>query len=142
MGREKSAGAVIFRKEHGAAKYLLLHYESGHWDFVKGNVEHGEDELETVKREAREETEIDDLRILPGFRETISYFYRRKGDTISKEVVFYLAETKKENVRISHEHVGFEWLGFKDAYEKITYDNSKNVLGKANSFLSNECPGE
>lgn len=135
MGKEKSAGAVIFRKEDSVTKYLLLHYESGHWDFVKGNVELGEDELVTVKREAREETGIDDLRIVPGFREIVSYFYRRSGDTIFKEVVFYLAETEKEDVRISYEHVGFEWLEFKDAYEKITYGNSKSVLGKANSFL-------
>jgi bis(5'-nucleosidyl)-tetraphosphatase len=142
MGKEKSAGAVIFRKAEDATKYLLLHYGSGHWDFVKGNVEPGEDELATIKREAKEETGMDDLNIVPRFREVISYFYRRGGEMIFKEVVFYLAETKKEDVKISYEHVGFEWLGFDDAYDKITYSNSKNVLKKAHSFLSeNVCFG-
>jgi len=36
---EKSAGAVIFRKEQNEALFLLLHYPSGHWDFVKGKIE-------------------------------------------------------------------------------------------------------
>ena len=56
MERERSAGAIIFREEKRKIYYLLLHYESGHWDFPKGHVEKEEKEKETVKREIREET--------------------------------------------------------------------------------------
>ena len=56
MLTEKSCGAVIFRMEGKIRKYLLLHYESGHWDFVKGNVEKGEEELE--KKKAYEKYEV------------------------------------------------------------------------------------
>ena len=55
MEHEKSCGAVIFRVGN-ATKYLLLHYEAGHWDFVKGHSEKGESEEETVRREILEET--------------------------------------------------------------------------------------
>jgi len=58
MARERSAGAVIFRKIDGEIRYLLLHYhyKTYFWDFPKGNMEEGEREDATVRREVREET--------------------------------------------------------------------------------------
>ncbi|RLG60142.1 MAG: diadenosine tetraphosphate hydrolase, partial [Candidatus Hydrothermarchaeota archaeon] len=44
---EKSAGVIIFRRDE-EIKYLLLKYGYGHWDFVKGNIEKGENEIETI----------------------------------------------------------------------------------------------
>ena len=131
MQREKSAGAIIFHKSSG--DYLLLHYPSGHWDFVKGHVEKGESEEQTLLREAREETGLE-IKIVPGFKETISYFYRHK-ELISKDVIFFLAEAKSKNVRLTREHHGFVWLPFREALEKTTYKNSKAVLKKADEFL-------
>ena len=54
---------------------MLLHYTSGHWDFVKGNVEVNETEKETVVRELREETGITDACFVEEFREKIEYFW-------------------------------------------------------------------
>ena len=135
MADENSAGAVVFRREGKKALFLILHYEEGHWDFVKGKIEKGEEEKDTVIREAEEETGIKDLRFIPGFKEKVSYSYKRKGKTISKEAVFYLAESRTKEVRVSFEHKGFKWLEYDDAPRKITYDNSKNVLKKADKFL-------
>ena len=53
MPIEKSAGAVIFRKQNDAILYLLLHYEAGHWDLAKGHIEKGESLEETARREGR-----------------------------------------------------------------------------------------
>ena len=75
---EKSCGAVVFKRD-GEVEYLLLHYEAGHWDYVKGQVEQDESEKDTVTRELKEETGITDARFIEGFREEISYFYRRRG---------------------------------------------------------------
>lgn len=135
MPQEFSAGVVIFRKEKGSHLYLLLHYESGHWDFVKGNVEKGESAEETVKREAAEEAGIEDLGFVPGFKEKISYFYKKEGKTIYKEVVFLLAESRTEEVKISFEHIGFEWLPYEEAVARLTFKNAKKVLEKASGFL-------
>ncbi|MGD0423985.1 MAG: NUDIX domain-containing protein [Candidatus Bathyarchaeia archaeon] len=137
MPSEKSCGAVIFRRD-GAKKYLLLHYEGGHWDFVKGHVEKGENERETTLRETEEETGITDLKFIEGYRESISYFYRRAGRTVRKEVVFYLLETNTEQVRLSREHVGFDWLTYDRAMERLTYKNAKDTLQKAQDFLATQ----
>jgi bis(5'-nucleosidyl)-tetraphosphatase len=116
-------------------KYLLLHYQAGHWDFVKGNVESGESEKDTVVRELREETGIADATFIENFREKIEYFYRRQGTTIHKEVVFFLIQTHTEEVKISYEHVGYTWLTYQHALEKLTFKNAKNVLQKTHDML-------
>ena len=134
MPSEKSCGAVIF-KRGGERKYLLLHYEGGHWDFVKGHVEKNESETDTVRRETEEEAGITDLAFIMGYRQPISYYYKRAGRTVYKEVIFYLVEAHTDAVRLSREHVGFDWLGYDRAIERLTYKNAKETLRKAHEFL-------
>jgi len=134
MLHEKSCGAVVFFK-HIQVRYLLLQYEAGHWDFVKGNVEPNESEADTVLRELKEETGIMATQLIEGFREQIQYFYRRQGDTIQKEVVFYLIQADTERVELSFEHIGYEWLDYQHALERLTFKNAKEVLQKAHAFL-------
>lgn len=137
--KETSAGAIIFRVDEKSRKpkYLLLHYGSGHWDFVKGHVEGKETEEETLRREAKEESGLADLKIIKGFRRKISYFYRKDGETIPKDVIFFLAQTTaaEKDVKLSFEHSGYDWLEFGDAVKKVTYSSSRDVLKKADSFL-------
>jgi bis(5'-nucleosidyl)-tetraphosphatase len=135
MLREKSCGAVIYLKKQSEVLYLLLNYEAGHWDFVKGNVEPNETEKDTVTRELREETGIVDAQFIEGFKETIEYYYRRQGETVHKQVVFYLMETHTEKVTLSFEHIGFTWLNYNQALEKLSFKNAKDVLKKAADFL-------
>ena len=135
MLKEKSCGAVIFHKNEDTTKYLLLNYAAGHWDFVKGNVEINEAEKETVVRELREETGITEAQFIDGFREEIAYFYRRQSLTIRKEVVFFLMESYTSKVQLSFEHVGFIWLDYMHAMEKLTFKNARDTLEKAHNFL-------
>ena len=134
MFSEKSCGAVVVLTNM-EPKYLLLHYEAGHWDFVKGNVEPNESEKDTVIRELREETGIVDAQFVGDFREKIDYFYRRQGTTIHKEVIFFIMETHTETIKLSFEHVGYTWLNYKDALERLTFKNAKDILQKAHKAL-------
>jgi len=132
---EKSCGAVVFRRGE-QVEYLLLHYEAGHWDYVKGQVEPNETERDTAKRELSEETGIADGRFVEGFKESVHYVYRRRGRTIFKEVVFYLVEALESDVRLSFEHVGYAWFDYKKALERLTFSNAKKVLEKAHEHLA------
>jgi len=128
---EKSSGTVIFRDTPEGILFLLLHYPSGHWDFVKGKMEKGENPLDTVVREAKEETGISDLNFIEGFEEKIEYDFQFEGELIHKKVVFYLAKTNTEKIIISHEHLDFVWLDYKSAFEKTTYQKCKINVNKS-----------
>ncbi len=135
MRREKSAGAVIYNPK--TKKFLLLHYPTrgkGHWDFPKGHVEKGEDETETALREIKEETGLD-VDILFGFRDEIKYHFRDKNVLVEKTVVYFLAITSEEHVKLSYEHDAYAWLDYEDAVNRITYKSSRDVLVKARKFL-------
>ena len=84
--KEVSAGVVIFRKEESDARFLLLHYPSGHWDFVKGKTEDGETLRQTALRETKEETGISDIEFVDGFKEQIRYDFQHNGTPINKKV--------------------------------------------------------
>lgn len=138
MYDETSAGAVLYSiNDKSEPDYLILNYSHGHWDFPKGNIEKGETELETVRREISEETGINDIKIIDGFKQEISYKYRKKSKLINKMVIYYLAETKLRNVTLSFEHINFEWLNFDKALEKLSFENSKRVLKMANVYILN-----
>ena len=130
MIEERSAGAVLFNETKSGKIFLLLNYPSGHWDFVKGNIEKGETLQQTVVREIREETGITDIEFIDGFEDKIEYHYQRDGDLVHKEVIFFLAKTKTVDVKISHEHLGFAWLSFNEALKKLTFKNAKNIMDK------------
>ena len=136
MIEETSAGIVIFRKEGTKNLFLLLHYPSGHWDFVKGKMEKGETTHQTAIREAKEETGITDITFVENFEEWIKYNFKYQGELVQKKVVFFLAETKTKEIKISHEHSGYTWLDYNESMEKTTFDNAKTVLTKAQSLLS------
>ena len=137
MIEETSAGIVLFRKEESKILFLLLHYPSGHWDFVKGKMEQGESIHQTAIRETKEETGITDITFVENFEEWIQYNFKHQGELVQKKVVFFLAETKTKEIKISHEHSGYTWLDYNLSMEKTTFGNAKTVLTKAQKLLSN-----
>jgi 8-oxo-dGTP pyrophosphatase MutT (NUDIX family) len=136
MGTEKSAGIVLFRNDSDKNEFLLLNYPQGHWDFVKGKIEQNETSHETALRETKEETGITNIEFIDGFEESVEYDFRFKKENIHKKVIFFLAKTNEKNIKLSHEHNDYLWLEYNDALKKTTFENAKNVLTKANEFLS------
>ena len=136
MGTEISAGIFLFRNDSSKNEFLLLNYPQGHWDFVKGKVEKNETPHETAIRETGEETGITNIEFIDGFEESVEYDFRFKKEDIHKKVIFFLAKTDEKNIKLSHEHNDYLWLEYSDALKKTTFENAKNVLSKANQFLS------
>ena len=135
MIEERSAGIVLFRESDDEILFLLLHYPTGHWDFVKGKIEKDESPQITAIRETKEETGIMDVEFIDGFQEKIEYNFQYNGELIHKQVVFFLGKTKTMKVNVSIEHLDFLWLNYENAMRKITYQNAKNVLSQAHKLL-------
>ena len=136
MRKQKSAGIVLFRNISNENEFLLLNYPQGHWDFIKGKIEQNETPHETAIRETKEETGITNIEFVDGFEESVEYDFRFKKEDIHKKVIFFLAKTNEKNIKLSHEHSDYLWLEYNDALKKTTFENAKNVLTKANEFLS------
>ena len=131
---EKSCGVILF---NGQEVLLLQHSDKkkkGHWDFPKGHVEDGETELQTALRELAEETEIIDVKLLPDFNHTISYYLMKEGKMIFKEVIFFIGLTNEKRVSISDEHQSFAWLDYDSAIKRLTYNTAKKALEKSFNF--------
>lgn len=138
MPVKKSAGAVVFRRENDKIKYLLIQYGWGHWEFPRGLIRKGESLEEAARREIEEEVGIKDIQFIPGFKEWIKFFFKLKGKNIMKIATFLLAETKTKRIKLSYEHKDYAWLEYKEALEKLTFKNAKEILQKANDYLTKD----
>jgi len=140
---ERSAGVIVYRlAKTGATRerqYLLLDY-GRYWDFPKGHVEAGEDDLAAAVRELHEESGVapDQARIVDGFAKEITYFFRARGRLVRKHVIFFAAETQVTDRQItnSQEHVGFGFFAYDQAMAKLKYPTAKQVLEAAHAFLT------
>lgn len=121
MKYEKSCGAVIFDND----KVLVIQQVAGHWGFPKGHVEQGETELETAKREIKEETNLDvEIDETKRFVEKYS-----PAEGVEKEVVFFVAKKIGGDIKVQEEEVkATEWLYPNEAMDRLTYETSKNIL--------------
>lgn len=142
--REPRTRTSSVRSREGKIYYLLLNYaaigrvEKTYWGFSKGTIEKGEKEMDTILREIGEETGIEDLKFIKGFKETEKYFFRHKGKNFFKLVFYLLAETKTKEIKLSFEHSGYDWLPYEEASEKLSFKNAKKILKKANDFLNKQ----
>ena len=159
--KEFSAGVIVFRLRNDIREYLLLQYpldkrilrtkrkisrgglpsearraKGGHWDFPKGHIEDGEDELVAMKRELQEETGITRFELMDGFRYEINYEFRTELGVHKKSVVFFVARTDQSDIELSFEHLDHAWLSYDEAIKRVTYDNAKDVLTQAHKHLN------
>lgn len=135
--QERSAGVIVFRlggERREVAQFLLLDYGK-YWDYAKGHVEKGEDDPTAARRELREETGIAAVELIGGFSREVAYFFRSKRGLVRKSVVFFLGRVESNAVQLSEEHVGYEWLAFDAALERVNYASAKEVLRAAAEFL-------
>ena len=116
--------------------FFLLQNPNVQKDSVKVKIEEGESTRETAIREATEETGIIDITFLENFEEWIKYDFQYQGELVHKKVVFFLAETKTKEVRISHEHLDYTWIDYNTSMEKTTFENAKTVLTRAQMLLT------
>jgi 8-oxo-dGTP pyrophosphatase MutT (NUDIX family) len=150
VSHEVSAGIVVYRRTNEGPKFLLLYHGGRYWNFPKGHLEllkSGSDNAPPVietsfraaVRETCEETGLkeSDLKFKRGFKAHERYLFNKDKTRVSKTVIFYLAETKERNIKISEEHEGFGWFKYKDALRLLnTYRENESVIKRAYNFIS------
>ena len=136
MTIEVTSGAVVYRKNNGEIEYLLLESQNkGHfWGFPKGHVEGNETLEETAIREIREETQL----VLPIDTSFHVYTEYDLPNGNRKQRTLYTADlTQNEDIHLQAEEIkNCGWFNYKDARERLTYDNLKELLDQVNDHLT------
>lgn len=131
MIKEKSCGAIVYKKEEDFF-FLILEHVASHYSFPKGHVEDMESELDTAKREIKEETNLD-VEIDSSFRK-ISTYSPKKG--VIKDVIFFLATPKTFEIVVQKEEINSaKWYSYEDAMVILTYDKDRELLKDAYDYL-------
>ena len=131
----KSCGAVVFTEADGERKYAVIRSRGGDYGCPKGCMEAGETEEETALREVREEIGVS-VTLLDGFRQEEWYDLPNKPG-VRKQVVYFLG--KYENQELVHQEAelsGVSLMGYEKARERLTFEQMKQVLQKAEEFLA------
>ena len=140
MIKEKSCGAIVFRRDM-EIKYLLMHKPDskgfhGYWGFVKGQVEEGEEEKDTVIRELKEETGIIEANFIEDFKDEVNFFFKINNKLISKKIKYYLLQVRVKGIKISMEHDDYIWCNYDEAIIKLKFKSDKEILKRASLFLA------
>lgn len=84
------------------------HY-AGKWDIPGGRIGDGEDPLDGVGRETKEETGLD-IDVLVPF--DVQHFKRDDGQTTT--MIIFLCRPVSKEVRLSNEHTEYKWVELDD----------------------------
>ncbi len=134
MQYEKSCGGVVYTRDHNGIRYVIIQHLGGHWGFPKGHMEPGEEEQTTALREIKEEIGIS-AKLIDGFRVEEQYPLPNKPGT-TKQVVYFLAEYAGQNICYQKEELKAACLmPYAEAVNRLTFDETKCILAKANAFL-------
>src|SRR5947209_1070993 len=116
----RAASVAGFRRNRNGI-YLLILRAYKNWDFPKGLVDPGEDQLAAAKRELKEETGLAGVDFPFGeeYRETLPY----SGNKIAR---YYLGETDEVEIELPiskelgrPEHHEYRWVTFGEAEELL-----------------------
>lgn len=139
MLKEFSFGAIIYRiNPDKEVEFLLVFSQRNErWGFPKGHSEPGESEKETAKREIFEETGINDVQFIKGFRQEDIYIIDgtlpdTKGRIVEKHSVYFLAYTYENAVIYDKDEISdIKWMTYEEALKNLSFDNQKKILDEA-----------
>ena len=134
MIHEHSAGSIVYRRESGDLKYLLVQSVVHHtWGFPKGHLAPDETEQEAAKREVAEEVGLHpDFDF--NFKESTTY--ETEEHTI-KTVTFFVSEyvPGQKVVDQKEEILNSTWVTLPEAKEYLKRPGLYDILQKAEAYI-------
>jgi len=131
---EDSCGAVVFTRENGEIRYVIVQSLEGYYGFPKGHMEAGEGEEETALREIYEETGLR-AAILAGFRAVDEHPIPQKAG-VMKRIFYFVAEYRDQTIRYQEEELRAACLmTFAEAMAAFQFESSRRILREADQFI-------
>jgi 8-oxo-dGTP pyrophosphatase MutT (NUDIX family) len=111
----------------------------GSWEAVHGHIEPGERPAEAARRELREETGLEPLRLYNLSR--VELFYQHRQDEVALVPVFVAFVEPGTAVVLSAEHDRSEWLPVADACRRLAWPRERRALSDAVALLGSGSAG-
>jgi len=132
--KEKSAGAVVYRHNHGDLELLVIKDRFGAWTLPKGLVEEAEGPEQAAVREAQEETGIEAQ--IERELGKVQYWYTRHGHLVHKTVQYYLARAVGGSLSADEREIeAARWVKAEEFPEFCDYEDNKKIYREALSAL-------
>lgn len=129
----------VYLEASGEAHFLTIQNRTGgHWDFPKGHPEEGEDPKAAALRELREETGVEECKLIQNCDYSVTYqFTGDGGERIVKQVDFFLGIIPSKQLILQEEEVkDAKWLSFALCYQQLTFASARKLLEQANQDLA------
>jgi len=129
--REPTAGGIVFRRngETNVVEILLIQDAKNRWTIPKGHIEEGEAAKDTAEREIREETGLNELKVMQWLGK-INFRYRRQQSLVLMTTEIFLVQAGGETNKLKPEDWmnGIEWFPANTALDKIEYDDIGKII--------------
>ena len=139
--REPTAGGVIFRRptpsgaerrvanQPKAVEILLIQDSKNRWTIPKGHIEEGETPREAAEREIREETGLQEMKVLDWLGK-INFRYRRNSSLVLMTTDIFLVQAKGKSHSVKKEKwmANLAWMSANDALDKIEYEDIGKLI--------------
>ena len=93
------------------------------WFTVTGSIENGENETKAIRREIKEETNLEVIEI---FDLNWGSVYGWNNKEFNEKN--YIAFVKEGSIKLNNEHIDYEWLGLDDFIRRIKWGLDKKEL--------------
>ncbi len=134
---DHSYGVILFRGNDKRFEFLLVKHVEGHWGFPKGHPMPGEFPIEAARRELKEETGITQCAVLDSPLWEHNYEFHKGDIRVNKTVSYFVAQVESQDISPQEgEITEVGWYSATDALNKLTYEDSKKILGDVYSFLA------
>ena|SRR3990167_1019478 len=129
--REPTAGGIIYRRAEKTndIEILLIQDAKNRWTIPKGHIEEGESSRQTAEREIREETGLQEMKVL-NWLGKINFRYRRQQSLVLMTTEIFLVEALGDTNKLQPEEWmnGIKWMPANDALEKIEYEDIGKII--------------